>query len=139
MKRSTKEIFMRRVGRWLGAGYRFHRYQGIRCSKMANAPRRWQFEWWRKVPGNPLNLWPNDPNNEKGLPRSECWQEDFPEYVRTKDDAVDYALFNTDFLGDFGKLGMESYEALELAMAVSCAGDGAPYSENVSAPAPVES
>lgn len=25
MKRSAKEMFMKRVGKWLGAGYRFHR------------------------------------------------------------------------------------------------------------------
>ena len=70
MKRTEKELLMRRVGRWLGIGFRFHRRQGLqvaaggksRCcitdktrGKPTNPPRHWGFEFWRKVPGNPRN------------------------------------------------------------------------------------
>ena len=93
----------------------------------SNFKRIWAFEWWKKVPGNPLNKYFNG-NGEK-LRRSECACEHFPESVRTKDEAVDYALFRSGFRGGFG-VGAKSYEELELIMAADGAPDRAPYSEN---------
>lgn len=93
----------------------------------SNFKRIWAFEWWEKVPGNPLNKYFN--GNREKLRRSECVCEYFPESVCTKDEAVDYALFRSGFLGDFG-IGAKSYEELELIMTADGAPDRAPYSEN---------
>lgn len=145
MKRSVKEMFIKRVGKWLGAGYRFHRHcpgdawphvfnmlkaKGALQYMPSNFKRIWTFEWWEKVPGNPLNKYFND--NREELQRSECKCEDFPESVCTKDEAVDYALFRSGFLKDFG-IGAKSYEELELIMTADGAPDHAPYSENTPA------
>lgn len=69
-------------------------------------------------------------SNREELQRSECTCEAFPESVRTKDEAVDYALFRSDFLKNFG-IGAKSYEELKLIMAADGAPDHVPYSENL--------
>ena len=94
----------------------------------SNFKRIWTFEWWEKVPGNPLNKCFN--SNREKLLRSECMCEAFPESVCTKDEAVDHALFKSGFLENFG-VGAKSYEELELIMAADGAPDRAPYSENL--------
>ena len=118
MKRSSKEFFMKRVGRWLGAGYRFHRHAPGNAQPLVfdalrrkgklqympcNFKRRWSFEWWRKIPGNPLNRWSSDRFGKERLPRSECVKIDIPENIVSKEEAVDYVLLESEFLDDFGK------------------------------------
>lgn len=73
MRRTEKEMLLRRVGKWLGIGFRFHRLRGLQVTNggksracfiggfCANGRRRnpkyWGFEFWKKVPGNPRNCW----------------------------------------------------------------------------------
>jgi len=73
MRRTEKEMLLRRVGKWLGIGFRFHRLRGLQVTNGGKSracfiggfcadggrrnPRYWGFQFWKKVPGNPRNCW----------------------------------------------------------------------------------
>lgn len=84
---------------------------------MANAPRFWQFEWWKRVPGNPLNK--HSQNNIVGEPpfkRSEFHEFRMPDSILTKDEAIEYVLFKSDFLLiEYGS-SISSYDELNIAL-----------------------
>ena len=142
MKRTEKELLMKRVGKWLGIGYRFHRRQGqdlYIVSKgqnggMSNYPRHWEFEFWKKVPGNPRNEyfpwgyekyrkkhpewhvafadWKNQ--DKYRLERSDVVKLYPPESVIAKDDAIDWLITESGFIQKAGGPNIKSYEELNL-------------------------
>lgn len=62
-----------------------------------------------------------------GLSRSKCFDFNLCG-VKTKDEAIDKLLLESDFLDVFGRPNFKSYEALEMAMRVSGV-DAVPYAE----------
>lgn len=146
MKRTEKEMLMRRVGGWLGIGFRFHRLSGLQvgasgkhrcCIKTrTNDPRYWGFEFWRKVPGNPRNCYTRfdycsfakeheaervSLRDEEGwkryaLERSELKYMDVPKRFVRKDDVIDWLLFESDFMERAGGAQVRSVEELNLRL-----------------------
>lgn len=121
MKRTEKEMLMKRVGRWLGIGYRFHRRPRLQVTPdgkdlvcivsrthIRNPPRNWGFEFWKKIPGNPLNRY-SDPAG-----RSEPEYVDIPKEFREKDDIIDWLLTKSGFIKRAGGPDIGSYEELNM-------------------------
>ena len=135
-KRTHLEMLMKQVGDMLGINYRFHRSQGIRRPSMANAPRSWQFEWWKRVQGNPLNLhgWlceelgrVSNPSSEGWRHRfaklkeekpsaSDCFKIEIPNGVKTKDEAIEYVLFKSGLFQETYGSKLTSYDAIRIAL-----------------------
>ena len=127
---------MKQVGDMLGINYRFHRCQGMRRLSMANAPRSWQFEWWKRVQGNPLNLhgWlceelgrvSNSCSEgwrrrfaklkEEKPSASDCFEIEIPDDVKTKDEAIEYVLFKSGLFQETYGSQLTSYEAIRIAL-----------------------
>ena len=133
--RTKLEGLMKQIGDMLGVNYRFHRSYCVCNTVMANAPRHWHFEWWKRVPGNPLNLhgWlceklgrTSDTNEgwvkccnkieENKLPTSNCHEIAMPWEVKTKDQAIEYVLFKSNFLPSTYGSRLASYDAIQIAI-----------------------
>lgn len=115
---SKLEDLLKKVGDMCNVNYRFHRVNATRtpmawCMHPKNSPRRWTFEWWKRVPGNPRNL----PSfHTDGKPTSELSVMNLPDDIKTKDDAIEYVLFKSDFLQNAYGSSLSSYDALHLAL-----------------------
>ena len=138
-KRTEKEMLLRRIGKWLGMGFRFHRQQGLTGGirvklDRANTPRSWEFEYWKKIPGNPRNAYCSfdyekfrrkhedewkkirwtDRIKEYELEQSECFTVNPPQDLQDKDEIIDWLLLEYGLVGKAGGPDIRSYEALQL-------------------------
>ena len=109
MKNRTKlEAFMKRIGEMCNVKYRFHRSKNERMpdggwfNRQSNTPREWSFEYW---------IQPVDDNADKVLNVI-----NIPNSVVSKDDAIEYVLFRSDFLQNAYGCRFDSYEALRIAL-----------------------
>lgn len=114
---------MKAIGDALNVNYRFHRYQNYRsCFSKANRqfrpsnyPRVWEFEWWKRIPGNPLNRWSkNNFVEDPRLPRSELNEITMPDSISSKDEAIEYVLFESKFFRVECGEPLTSYEAIKI-------------------------
>ena len=109
------EKLIKEIGDIFGVNYWFHRQKAIRTINAwlmlpKNAPRQWAFEWWKRVPGNPLN------ERIDGVDRSELRVCNVPNDIKAKDEAIEYVLFKTDFIKDISGHSICSYDALKILL-----------------------
>lgn len=114
-ERTKLEKLMKEIGDVFGINYRFHRWKAIRTPKYwqmlpNNALRQWAFEWWKRVPGNPLNECIN------GIDRHELHVCNVPNSVKAKDEAIEHVLFKTYFMKDICGQSICSYDALKILL-----------------------
>lgn len=77
MKRDSIEMVFRQLASKLNINYRFH--------KLSSAPDvRWCFEWYTRIPGNPLNLhgWLSEKLHPKAKAYAEGWIKRFEKIER---------------------------------------------------------
>ena len=113
-KNHTKlEALMKKIGDICNVNYRFHKVKAHQNHRgafvMYNGPRIWNFEWWKRVPGNPLNRY----GSEFG--QSELHVVPIPDSISLKDDAIEHILFKSNFFEEAYGASINSYDALNIA------------------------
>lgn len=127
MKRTNLEYTFRKLTEKLGFNYRFHLY-----SKTNTPLITWEFKWWKRVPGNSLNLhgWIKehrvvDENEgwrrrvkkvvENKLPTSKCYDITFSiPGPYSKDNAIYAVLQNKKFTSNTGIPSISSEDELNI-------------------------
>ena len=113
-KNCTKlEALIKKIGDICNVNYRFHRVKAHQLPNgamlMHNGPRLWNFEWWKRVPGNPLN--------RRGSIHGESKLHvvPIPDSISLKDDAIEHILFKSNFFEEAYGANINSYDALNVA------------------------
>ena len=110
--RTNLEALMKKVGDMCNVNYRFHKVKAHQNSRgafvMYSGPRIWNFEWWKRVPGNPLNRYGSE------FYCSELHVVPIPDGISLKDDAIEYVLFKSDFFKEAYGRSICSYDALNI-------------------------
>lgn len=111
--RTNLETLMKKVGDMCNVNYRFHKVKAHQNPSGAfvmynGGPRIWNFEWWKRVPGNTLNRY----GSEFG--RSKLHVVPIPDSISLKDDAIEHVLFKSDFFKEAYGKSICSYDALTI-------------------------